>query len=169
MKTSFYKTSRTKGFTLIELLLYVSISGAIVFSLSTLLMTFLQARIKNQTISEIGEQGVYVMQEITNTIRNANGITSPTPGNTSSALVLTGATNTTFDLAGGAVRSTQGSTANLTSSRIIASNLVFQNVSRIGTTGIIRVQFTLTHLNPEGRNEYEFSRTFLGTAGILNP
>ncbi len=135
------------GFTLIELLLYVSIVGAIVFSFSGFLSLLMQSRVKNQTIAEVEQQGVAVMQLITQTGRNATDINF----------------TSTFDLSGGTIR--QNSIA-LTNSRIVASSLTFQNLSRPNTPGTVRIQFTLTHINPSGRNEYDYNKTFYGTASL---
>ena len=136
-----------KGFTLIELLLYVSIVGAMILSVSAILPLLMQSRVKNQTIAEVEQQGIQVMQLITQTGRNATDI------NFTSA----------FDLSGGTIR--QNSIA-LTNSRIVASNLTFTNLSRAGTHGTIRIQFALTHINPSGRNEYDYNKTFYGTASL---
>ena len=136
-----------KGFTLIEPLLYVSIVGAIIFSVAGFLSLLMQSRVKNQAISEVEQQGGQFMQLVTQTGRNATNI------NFSSV----------FDLSGGTIRE---NTIALTNSRVVASNLTFQNLSRTGTPGTIRVQFTLTHINPEGRNEYNYSKTFYGSASL---
>lgn len=136
-----------KGFTLIELLLYVSIVGAIIFSVAGFLSLSMQSRVKNQTIAEVEQQGVQVMQIITQAGRNTTDI------NFTSA----------FDLSGGVIR--QNSLA-LTNSRVVASALTFQNLSRAGTPGTIRIQFTLTHVNPSGRNEYDYIKTFYGSATL---
>lgn len=139
------------GFTLIELLLYVSIVGAIIFSIAGFLSLLMQSRVKNQVISEVEQQGVQVMQVITQTGRNATNV------NFTSA----------FDLSGGVIRMDDGGgPVALTNSRVTASGLTFQNLSRSGTPGTMRVQFTLTHVNPEGRNEYNYSKTFIGSATL---
>ena len=136
-----------KGFTLIELLLYVSIVGAIIVAVAGFLSLRMQSRVKKQAISEVEQQGVQVMQVSTQNGRNATNI------NFSSVC----------DLSGGTIRQ---NTIALTNSRVVASNLTFQNLSRTGTPGTIRVQFTLTHINPEGRNEYNYSKTFYGSASL---
>jgi type II secretory pathway pseudopilin PulG len=136
-----------KGFTLIELLLYVAIIGAVVFSIAGFLSLLMQSRVKNQTIAEVEQQGVQVMQIITQAGRNAGDIN------------FTAA----FDLSSGAIR--ENSIA-LTNSRVIASNLIFSNLSRAGTPGTVRIQFTITHVNPSGRNEYDYSKTFYASATI---
>ncbi len=154
-----------KGFTLIELLLYVSIVGAMVLSVSAFLPLLMQSRVKNQTIAEIEQQGVQVIQIITHTVRNTGSINSPSTGNSAASLSID---TTVFDLSGGMIRITEGagSPVSLTNTRVTASNLTFQNLSRTGTSGTIRIQFTLTHLNPSGRNEYDYNKTFYGTATL---
>lgn len=164
-----------QGFTLIELLLYVSISSVILLVTSLFLSSLLESRIKNQTIAEVEQQGLQVMQIITQTARNAEVITSPALGASASSLtldVITVANDPTiFDLAGGAIRITEGggSAISITNSRVTASALTFQNLSRASTPGTVRIQFTLTHVNPAGRNEYSFTKTFVGSATLRQP
>ncbi len=136
-----------KGFTLIELLLYVSILGAVILSITGFLFILLQSRVKNQTISEVEQQGIHVMQIITQTGRTASSINF----------------TTAFDLSGGTIRE---NAIALTNSRVVASALTFTNLSRANTPGTVRIQFTLTHTNPSGRNEYDYNKTFYGTATV---
>jgi Tfp pilus assembly protein PilW len=165
----------TMGFTLIELLLYVGISSIILLITSLFLFTLLQSRIKNQTIAEVEQQGLQVLQIITQTARNAEAITSPLPGVSAASLtldVITAASDPTiFDLSSGAIRIQEGAGAAvpLTNSRVTASALNFQNLSRASTPGTIRISFTLTHVNPEGRNEYSFTKTFYASASLRQP
>lgn len=142
---------KNNGFTLIELLLYICIVGIIILSVLGFLSLTMQSRVKNQTISEVEQQGLQVMQLITQTGRNADSVNF----------------TTAFDLSGGVIRVNGGSgPVALTNSRVTASGLSFQNLSRTGTPGTIRVQFTLTHVNPSGRNEYTFNKTFYDSATL---
>lgn len=161
-----------RGFTLIELLLYISIAATIVFTTASLLRFTLESRVKNQTIAEVQQQGTSIMQLITQTIRLAKAINSPTLGNSASSLSLEvedeASNPTIFDLSSGAVRIKEGAGAvvNLTSSRVSVSNLNFQNLSRVGTPNTIRVSFTITYINSSARFEYDFTKTFYGSAGL---
>lgn len=163
------------GFTLIELLLYVGIASIMLLVTSLFLSTLLQSRIKNQTIAEVEQQGLQVMQLVTQTARNAEAITSPAQGTSASSLtldvIIVANDPTIFDLASGVIRVTEGggSAVSLTNSRVTASAPTFQNFSRTNTPGTIRIQFTLTHVNPEGRNEYSFTKTFTGSATLRQP
>ena len=167
--------SSQSGFTLIELLLYVGITSIILLVTSLFLSTLLQSRIKNQTIAEVEQQGAQVMQMITQTARNADTINSPATGASAVSLslntIVAGNNPTLFDLASGAMRIKEGAGAvvSLTNSRVTASLLTFQNLSRASTPGTIRIQFTLTHINPDGRNEYSFTKTFIGSATLRQP
>ena len=160
------------GFTLIELLLYIAVASIIVFTTASMLRFTLESRVKNQTIAEVEQEGAQVMALITQTVRNGTLINSPTIGHSAASLSLVvtdGASSpTVFDLSSGAVRIKEGAgaTINLTSSRITVSNLNFQNLSMTDTPNIIRVSFTVTYTNSSGRNEYDFAKTFYGSADL---
>lgn len=161
-----------RGFTLIELLLYLGLSAVLILAASVFLSMLLQSRVKNQAIGEIEQQGLQVVQIMTQTIRNANTINSPAQGVSAASLSLNTAipanNPTVFDLSSGVIYITEGVGAPiaLTNSRITASNLIFQNLSRPATRGIVRVQFTLTYKNPNNVGEYDVQKTFI-TSGTL--
>jgi type II secretory pathway pseudopilin PulG len=167
--------SLKKGFTLVELLLYVGVASIMLLAVSVFLSTLLTSRVKNQTIAEVEQQGMLVMRLIGQTVRNAESVNSPAQGASGAALsldVIPGASDPTlFDLFGGAVRITEGvgSPVALTNSRVVATALVFENLSRTNTPGVVRVSFTLTHVNPEGKNEYDFTKTFYTSAALRYP
>lgn len=168
-----YKNRR--GFTLIELLLYVSITGLLLLSVTIFFSLLFQVRIKNQVIAEVEQQGMQVMQIMTQTIRNAENITAPTQGGSDASLsidVLTSSSDpTVFALSGGVLQITEGTATpiSLTNSRVTVSDLTFQNLSRTSTPGTVRITLTITAVNPSGRNEYNFTKTFVGSATLRQP
>ena len=161
-----------KGFTLIELLLYLGLAAVLLLAVSIFLAILLESRIKNQTVAEVEQAGSMAMNLTTSTIRNAEGINSPAPGASAGSLSVDafGTINdpTVFSLASNVLNITEaaGSAQALTSSKISTSALNFQNLSRPGTPGVIRVQYTLTYINPSGKNEYNYSKTFYGSASL---
>ena len=163
------------GFTLIELLLYVGIASIMLLIISTFLSLLVESRIKNQTIAEVEQQGLQVMEAITQTARNAEGINAPILNGSAPSLSLdvVAPSNdpTLFNFSSGVMYITEGVNPPiaLTNARVIASELVFQNLSFAGTPGTIRIQFTLAHVNPAGRNEYSFAKTFVGSATLRQP
>ena len=120
------------GFTLVEILLYVTITATIMISISILLQTLLEGRVRNQTAAEVEQQGTQVMQAITQSIRNAQGVNSPSIGTSGESLeldvVIGGDNPTTFDVAGGIFRITEGSPGTavpLTNNRVSISTTTF--------------------------------------------
>src|SRR3990167_4707415 len=118
----------TDGFSLIELLLYIAIVSALILASSVFLKLIFASRVKNQVIAEVEQQGMQVMQLITQTVRNAAVINTPGPGQSANSLSVD---STVFDLSSATIRITEGagSLVSLTNSRISASSLSFRNLS----------------------------------------
>ncbi len=160
------------GFTLVEIVLYVTIFMGILIASSSIFNTAIQSRVKSQTISEVEQQGAQAVQAMTQTIRNATAINSPGTGANATSLsvnVVAGANSPTiFDLSGGQLRIKEGvaSALPLNNTRVTASSLIFYNLTRASTSGIISFQFTLTHVNPGNQQEYDYSRIFYGSATL---
>lgn len=164
-----------KGTTLVEVLFYCFLMSSILSTISAFYLLVVRSRVKNQTVAEVEEGGVLIMSRIVQTVRNAEGINFPVMGESSSLLSLDMYDEikdpTVFDISNGVFRVKEG-TADpipLTSNRVTASELVFTNLSRESTPGTIRIQFTLTHVNLSGRNEYDYSKTFIGSATVRPP
>jgi Tfp pilus assembly protein PilW len=166
---------RNRGFTLVEFLLYLAISSSVLLLAATFLGATLEAGVKNQTIAEVEQQGLLAMETMTRTIRNASSITAPTPGTSGATLTLVvpavGDSPTVFTSSGDALFMEKGAAppVALTNSYVVASALVFENLSSVGSPGSIRVSFTLTRTNVSGRFEYVYSKTFIGTASLRHP
>jgi type II secretory pathway pseudopilin PulG len=162
-----FKSSTNGGFSLIETLLYLGIMSVAVVAISAVFLIILQASIKYQAITEVNAQGTQVLQLMTQSIRNAKLVNSPTQGTSGSTLSINTNTSTNnptiFDLSGGIIRIKEGSSSAvpLTNSQITVSNLIFLNL-----TNSIKIQFTLNYKNPENRNEYNYKETFYGTANV---
>ncbi len=163
------------GFTLLESMLYIAIAAVVVMGSTFFYQILLESRIKNQTIAEVEQQGAKVMRLMTETVRNASAINQPPEGEKDSTLSLatySGVTDPTiFAVSDGVIGIQEGSgkPVSLTNSRISVSDLMFHNVSRSGTPGIVRLEFTLTYVNASGRNEYAYSKTFSSSAALRQP
>jgi type II secretory pathway pseudopilin PulG len=167
-----YSLNACDGFTLIELLLYIGISSTLLISLVIFLGTITRAHIKNAAVSEVEYQGARVMEVIRHVAATAQTVNSPAEGASAATLSLNISTTednpTVFDISGSKVRITQGASApvELTSSRVVVSDLIFNNLTRPDGADVVRVSFTLAHANPSGGNEYEFAKTFYGSANL---
>lgn len=161
-----------KAFTLTETLLYVSIVGFVLLAIGSFYSVIIQSQSRNVAVSAVDQNGIQVLEYLTQTIRNSVLVNSPAAGASATSLsinTLTAANNPTiFDLSAGAIRIKEGSATaiNLTSSRLIPSNLTFKNLTTTGAKSVIKFQFTLTYSNPDNRTELNYSRTFYGTATL---
>ena len=160
------------GFTLIELLLYIGLLVLFIGVATTFILGFMETKAKNNTIVDVEEQGTFASRLIGQTLRNATSINSPSQGTTATSLSINtydpAKTPTLFDLSGGAIRMKEGSGAyiNLTNTNVTITNLTFSNLSRANTPGVIKYQFTVTYINPDSRNVYDFEKTFYQSASL---
>jgi type II secretory pathway pseudopilin PulG len=138
-----------KAFTLIEVILYLAIAGSMILAIAGFLTVALQARARYQAVSEVGQQGTFIMSVLAQNVRGALAINSPADGQQDSSLSLTvpGAQDNpvVFAATNGTLTETVGSSAayNLSSGQISVSNLEFSNLSPTGGPGLVRVSFTL--------------------------
>jgi prepilin-type N-terminal cleavage/methylation domain-containing protein len=174
-RQNYFTNKYQKGYTLIELLLYVAILGTLLTVAVVFFGIVTDARVKNQSIIEVNDQGAAVMDYITQTIRNASSITSPAIGASGTSLTLvvpTGALSpTVFSLNGVApitiqVKEGAGAQVLLTSNDVQISGLTFKNLSRASTPGVVQVSFTISRVNANSKNEFDYQKTFIDSAEV---
>ncbi len=164
--------SKCKGFTLVEMLLYSVTVSFVMFGIVAFLTLSLENRVENTVIYEVEQQGNYVMNLIMQTIRNAENVTAPTSGSSGSSLTLdvfdVGVDPTVFSLSGTTLQVTEagGGAVDLTSDQIEASSLSFEHLSNGFDHSSVRIEFTLTHINPINRQEWDYAKTFTTTASL---
>lgn len=164
---------KQSAFGLLELLLYITIAATLLLAASGFLFVILQSRVKNQTINYVEQEGLLATQLMEQAIRNADLINSPATGAsaTSSSINTYDATKnpTLFALSTSSrltIKEGAAATENITSANVIASSLLFENLSYSGTSGTLRFSFVLSHVNPSNKQEYSYSKTFYGTATL---
>ncbi|MEN9552241.1 MAG: hypothetical protein RI935_618 [Candidatus Parcubacteria bacterium] len=161
-----------KGFTLVEMALYVGICSVVLFSLSTLFATLVSSRVKNQIITEVNQQGAFVMNTITYAVRNGVSIQSPASGSASSTLIITSsnpAINPSIIYGSSSrvvIRESTSTEIFLTNTRVIVNSLLFENVSSSTTDTVIRVSFTISGNTNSTKQEFNYSKTFTGSATL---
>ena len=157
-----------RGFTLVELLLYTVIAAGLLLSITTLISLLIQSRVKNQTMSTVEQQGTQVLQIISQEIRNAKLVSSPTLGNTTSNLQLQNQNNESIIISLSSSTlyySKSGQVITLTPLNIEVDNF---SVTNLGPDqhNSLKLQFDLKNKNLSGRSEYNYNQTFYGTANL---
>lgn len=156
----------TKGFTLIEMLLYTVIAGSLLLAITFFLSLLIQARVKNQTMNQIDQQGLQAMQIISQEIRNAKSISAPLSGVVGQELQLTNFSDQVviFSVVSGTIiMSENGEVFDLLSASIGVKDLTFTNLADSNNKAI-KIQFDLETFNSSTRSEYSYDQTFYETA-----
>lgn len=161
-----------RGFTLIELMLSISITGILALGISDFYITTVSSKVKTQNIAAIERQGASALQYIAQIARNAESITLPATASTGASatfdVVDAAKDPTVIDVSEGRLRITEGTQAPqyLTDSHTTVSNLVFHNLSRSSTPGVLRISFMLTRNSQSSVYEYTFSQNFASSAAL---
>lgn len=152
-----------RGFTLIELIIYITILAGILSLLFNFGWEIIHGDIKSQSIREVQQNSRFVMGKITENILGSIGINNPSDGNSDNFLSLemedTDLNPMVFRLSDGRLTITQGGNGpyDLTSSRVVATDLEFINISYENTPGTIKIKMNIEYLNPNNLNQYESS------------
>lgn len=171
-----YHNQKNNGYTIIEMLLYIAIFSLIIGSILSVAMSIANQRILNQVTQEVDYQGNLAITNITQNLRNASTINTPTPSNSSASLSYNTATlannPTIYDVVNdqsvNKLRFTAGSSSSvyLTSSRVTMSNLNFSNRAITGGRDSIYISFTLTYHNPANKPQLDYQKNFYGVTTL---
>lgn len=159
------------GATLIETLLYIALATIVLGVISAFAVATTDARASLQVRTEIDQQGSKLIDEITRRIRDAESISSPTPGTSNSTLILITdnptTTPTTFSLSGGQVYISEGSgvAEPLSNSSIVVDSLIFRNNSSGGIDSI-SVDIDISYNSTSPNRIYQYEQEFYGSATI---
>lgn len=158
------------GFTLVEVLLYIAIMSSILLAVSGFVATMLGANAKNNIIADVEQQANQVLSLIEEVGQGASAVTTPSIGTSGSILTFTTPVSSpsVFTQTANVITISEGGGAAiaLTNSRVSASGFSVSNLSAAGTSGTVRVQFTLSYINNSGRNEYSYTKNYVTSVTI---
>lgn len=164
---------RNSGFTLIEFLIYIAILAVVVTLIIGFFLDIILGNIKETSYQEVQQNARFILTKISQEVKKATGINSPNPGESASALSLAMASPssdpTLIDVIEGKLRLTKGISApqELTTDLVEISNLRFTNLSYPDTPGTIRIEMTISHINPANRIEYQASIDLKSTVSLV--
>ena len=166
-----------KGFTLIELILYMGIFSSLLMVLVQLFGSIVTVNLESEATSAVSQDGRYMLNEMTYTLRQAKTYTLPDVGtaNAGSQLQFTTAGGTTYTYALSTAPAGQqnllisdgSTTQQLNSYGTKVSNVNFIRLESTPSTGTpkgtITVSFTLTSTTRESKGSQQ--QTFQTTIG----
>lgn len=161
-----------KAFTLVEILLYVSLVSIIIFTIATFFRTLIQVQTRNEVTQEVDTYGNQLITLMTKSISDSTNVISPIAGSSQNRIELTrieGARSPTIiELNSGNLSISEGgSNVNLNSNRVIIQELIFTNLTPTINQGeVVRIQLTISHVNPDNIQEKNYTQTLYATATI---
>lgn len=173
LKETFRKQKKLlSGVTLVETLLYIALTSLLMLALTSLFGTINRTQVRAEVIETVNQQGAEILRYITEEIRTSTSVSSPTPTNSSTNVVVvssdTAKGNVTFSLSGGKFYVTESAGSNtpiqISNNLVIVSNVQFINASQTTTNGNVKIQFTLSYVNPNNQSQFNYSQIFYGTA-----
>ena len=165
-------SSKRKGFTLIEIMIYTAVVVIILAGVVNFAWNIIFGESKTSSWQEVQQNTRFTMERITQAVRSASGINSPSMGNSADSLSLAMANPdlnpTVFDLSGNKIRLSQGTSGpyELTSDELEVTNLNFTNLSYPDTSGTVRIEMTIKHKNPGEIMEYEASINIFSSVSL---
>lgn len=141
------KIRNSQAFTLIELMIFMGIFSILIFILTDIFIISLKTKTSAESTAVINQDGRFIFAKLTADINNANSISSPVLGTSSSSidLILYGVPETIRfnDSSGNIELVTGGKTDVLNSVNSKISNLAFTRLGNIGGKNTIRINITL--------------------------
>jgi len=156
----------------VEVLLYLALTVLILSVITVVFTQIVETRQRARTLAEVDQQGIQIMQQITQVIRDAEAINSPAIGTSASTLnldVITASDDpTVYSLNGTTLEVTRGGggAIALSSNRVVVTSITFSNLSRTGTNGTVRIEFTLSYVNDDGTFAEDYTQSFYGSATL---
>lgn len=163
---------RLKAFSLIEVMFYISMLSVFILVLATFWGTLMEVQEKGRAMSAVDSEALFILEQISESIRSAEGISSPLNGNSSSTLSLsfkdTSRDPTIFNLLNGDIQLSQagGGYISLNSDRVVINNIIFTNLTRPSSKGTIKIQLDLSYINPNGSANSNYSQTYYAGASL---
>jgi len=158
-----------KAFTLIELLVYITISTIILFAVVDFIISIDHMKKRATLIQEVENQGLNIVNIITQKIRNADYIIGPIVGSPEENLslnMLSPNAQVVFTLQGTnlEMKDEFANVEFINNNLVLVNNLKFINLSKPETQGSIKIEFTLKYntTNPI----YNYEKTFYATGSL---
>ena len=156
-----------RGFTVTELLIYMGLMSIFLVVLMGIFTAALKTKLASESTSGISQDSRYILSKLSYDVNNADSVTLPALGVTSSSLqiVASGSASTYAINGGNLVRTTGGVSTNLNGADTQLDSISFKNIGNPGGKPTIQVVYTVRSkmIIPGGRTETQTINTTVGT------
>ncbi|HMB65767.1 MAG TPA: prepilin-type N-terminal cleavage/methylation domain-containing protein [Patescibacteria group bacterium] len=165
------KSNSESGFTLVEVLIYVGIIGMVIFSFVSFSLSVSRSNNKAFAVQEVGAGSRFVLKEMKQEIKRAEGVISPGAGSSSDVLILDmpdSEEDLSFEVRDDSlgIRRGVGSFTPWVSDKVRFSNISFANLGPDQENRIISIKFQAEYNNDSGTSDFDFSHTIRTAVGV---
>ncbi|MFC1727004.1 type II secretion system protein J [Patescibacteria group bacterium] len=144
--TKIKKTNRKNGqtgFTLIEVLIYGAIFSLFLLLITQLFITIKTSAANSMAMTNLQQNFIRIFSDMNQSIRKAEGVVSPTSGNSAADLSLNGGT-LLYQVNDGVLEKVDGGTTfSLSDNGVSITALSFENVGEATQTASVKIQMTV--------------------------
>jgi type II secretory pathway pseudopilin PulG len=160
-------TFNTSGFTIVELLVYMGLMSIFIVVLMGIFTAALKTKLASESTSGISQDSRYILSKLSYDVNNADSVTSPTLGVTSSTLqIVASGSATTYAINGGnLVKTVGGVSSNLNGIDTQLDSITFKNIGNPGGKPTIQVVYVVRSkiIIQGGGTETQTVNTTVGT------
>lgn len=148
-------------------MLYIALVVGILITATSFAWTIINSKTKALVMQEVEQSGRLIVEKVVQAAHGASTINLPAVGATGTTLELGyqdvakdpiqfSLNSSILEMAEGA-----GTAVRLHSDSVVISSIQFENLSSVDArTANVLLTVTVAHVNPEGRQEWEYSDTF---------
>lgn len=160
----------SRGVTLIELLLYFAISSMLLLSASSFTATAFKARARSEVLTEVEQQGRFIVDQIVSSVESARAINSPASGSGSTLILTTpdvAVSPTIFTVNSGKIEIKEGAAAPepLHSDTVRVESFLVTQVGYASAPHVVRVELSLAYNSSSDSPEFNYVQSFTTTVG----
>ncbi len=163
-----------KGFTFVEILVYMGVLTMMLIGIGGTARNIIVGGERASVVEEVSANSRFALNRITEAVREAESINSPSIGESSSTLSLKVVDPekdpTIFTVSDESLTIRRGGeeAVDITSREIKVSDLEFINISYPDTPGTVFVRFTLSYDTSSLMQEYEAEKSFQTTVNLFS-
>ncbi|MBC7766677.1 prepilin-type N-terminal cleavage/methylation domain-containing protein [Arenimonas sp.] len=163
-----------KGFTLVEVLIAIAIMSLLVLSVASMVVAMSVQEKRTRAITEVDSGASSIMDDISQSLRNASSITTPIASTTSTSTMTLGMSliptenPTLYSFATSTIQVTKGASTpyRMTNKNVIVDSISFQNLSATSTNGTIRVTLKVSYNNTANDAKLNYSTILITTVSL---
>lgn len=159
-------SDKSYGYSIVEIIIYIGMLSVFIVVLTGIFISTIDIKLESESISDIEQDGRYIIAKLAYDINRAQSISSPSLGTSDNTLQITvNGVNESFTLNNGKIQITKNNTTDdLNGFNSSISNLTFQRLGNASGKNNVKISFTISSITQ--RSKGPETKIFQTTVGI---